>query len=73
MYRAKAGYIRDRPVTAPDLSMYEEQEAAPPPAEFTAQTAYEIVQRKVKSANAAVGRYNILQTTGSRFGLVYGV
>ncbi|VDI13225.1 Hypothetical predicted protein [Mytilus galloprovincialis] len=56
LYRAKAGYIRDRPVTAPDLSMYEEEEAPPPPPEFTAQTAYEIVNRKVKSANAAVGR-----------------
>lgn len=55
LYRAKAGYIRDRPVTAPDLSMYEEEEAPPPPPEFTAQTAYEIVNRKVKSANAAIG------------------
>ncbi|CAC5424944.1 unnamed protein product [Mytilus coruscus] len=55
LYRAKAGYIRDRPVTAPDLSMYEEQEAPPPQPEFTAQTAYEIVNRKVKSANAAIG------------------
>ncbi|XP_069133072.1 serine-rich adhesin for platelets-like isoform X2 [Argopecten irradians] len=50
VYRAKAGYIRERPLTAPDLSMYQPKDGSPHPVNFSAQTAYQMIQDKVKSA-----------------------
>ncbi|XP_033752249.1 uncharacterized protein LOC117336026 isoform X2 [Pecten maximus] len=49
VYRAKAGYIRERPLTAPDLSMYRPKDTSPAAINFSAQTAYQMIQDKVKS------------------------
>ncbi|OWF54977.1 uncharacterized protein LOC110466143 [Mizuhopecten yessoensis] len=55
VYRAKAGYIRERPLTAPDLSMYTSKDVPQLPSNFSAQTAYQIIQDKVKSARPGDG------------------
>ena len=52
VYRAMAGFVRERPLTAPDLSMYmdktDEREHKP----LTAQSAYQLMQRRASSAKS---------------------
>ncbi|XP_060066479.1 uncharacterized protein LOC132546781, partial [Ylistrum balloti] len=55
VYRAKAGYIRERPLTAPDLSMYTPRNASTKSINFSAQTAYQRIQNKVKLARPGDG------------------
>ncbi|KAK3103167.1 hypothetical protein FSP39_016961 [Pinctada imbricata] len=58
VYRAKAGFVRERPLTAPDLSMYREKAGERDKGPISAQTAYEIIQRRVNSARSQRGDHS---------------
>ncbi|XP_071099635.1 uncharacterized protein [Haliotis cracherodii] len=50
VYRAHAGYIRGRPITAPNLSMYRPKEEEQKAVETTAKEAYQTVRQRLRSA-----------------------
>ncbi|XP_046573834.1 uncharacterized protein LOC124281863 [Haliotis rubra] len=50
VYRAHAGYIRGRPITAPNLSMYGPKEEKQKAVETTAKEAYQTVRQRLRSA-----------------------
>ncbi|XP_067655330.1 uncharacterized protein [Haliotis asinina] len=49
VYRAHAGYIRERPITAPNLSMYGPKEEKQKAIETTAREAYQTVRQRLRS------------------------
>lgn len=52
VYRVKAGFVRDRPLTAPDLSMYQRSQKSEEQPEMTTKSAYERINHRINSDRA---------------------
>ena len=52
VYRVKAGFVRDRPLTAPDLSMYQRSQKSEERPEMTTKSAYERINHRINSDRA---------------------
>lgn len=52
VYRVKAGFVRDRPLTAPDLSMYQSSQRAEDRPEMTTKSAYEKINHRINSGRS---------------------
>jgi hypothetical protein len=57
VYRVKAGFVRDRPLTAPDLSMYQRSEKMEDKPEMTTKSAYDKITHRINSARSKCKRY----------------
>lgn len=52
VYRVKAGFVRDRPLTAPDLSMYQSSQRAEERPEMTTKSAYDRINHRINSGRS---------------------
>ncbi|XP_061166815.1 dynamin-binding protein-like [Saccostrea echinata] len=55
VYRVKAGFVRDRPLTAPDLSMYQRSQKMKEKPEMTTKSAYDKITHRINSARSRSG------------------